>query len=78
MCSCNPEHPFSVSHPPWGNSHLNSWCSRARIFDKLKNRKKKLDEGICSLILSEAGSEIPLWGLSCINDLLKLDKINML
>lgn len=50
----------------------------ARIFDKLKNRKRKLDEGICSLILSEAGSEIPPWGLSPINDLPKLEKINML
>lgn len=53
MCSYNPEHPFSVLHLPWGNTHLNSWCSGfwARIFGKLKNRKRKVDEGIHNLIL---------------------------
>lgn len=80
MCFCNPEHPFSVPHLPWGNTHLNSWCCRfwAMIFGKLKNRKRKLDEGICSLILSEAASEIPPWALSPINYLPKLEKINVL
>ena len=67
---------------PWDNLHLNNQCSGywVRIFGKLENKERKLDEGVHSLVLSEAlniGSEIPSWALSPINCLSKLAKINM-
>lgn len=82
VCDCNPEHPFSAPHLPWDNLHLNNQCSGywVRIFGKLENRERKLDEGVHSLVLLEAlniGSEIPTWALNPINCFPKLAKINI-
>lgn len=82
VCYCNPEHPFSAPHLPWDNLHLNNQCSGywVRIFGKLENRERKLDEGVHSLVLLEAlniGSEIPTWALNPIHCLPKLAKINI-
>lgn len=72
MFYCSPAHPFSAPHLPWDSLHLNNWCSGywVKIFGKLENRERKLDEGVHSLLLSEAlniGSEISTRALSPIN-----------
>lgn len=82
MCRCNAEHPYSAPHLPWHNLHLNNQCSGywVRMFGKLENRERKVDEDVHSLLLSETlnfGSETPTWALRPTNCLLKLAKTNM-